>query len=401
MTNRHQEFDYRRAEGGSFQIGPPFNSSNLQGGEPGLLVVMDDVVGNRTGANPFSLSIINDEFPFLNGSWPDEPNWFLRFTQFPIGNRAEAISDPRSELGTLADPLLMNQWALEILGKTNPARPHVGVPTALLELRDLPSLVKGYGEKFLRKAGRPDPGSLARSGAAIREAASANLTWKFALAPMIGDIAKLCDFTEAVEKRMRWLKRLRDGDALRTRCSLGRAAYDLDRGMKTIHSTGAIITAAHKTRVTSDMWGSAEWIIQPDSPLLTMNGDEVRSFARHLTAGVTTYGALETAWELTPWSWFLDWFGNVGDIISATNNSIGATFRRICVMRHSKCVEQYDIVPHPDNYWVTFSRPYSRSWERKERQPVYPVAPIPLAKLPYINSGQWSILLSLAALRRR
>jgi hypothetical protein len=128
--------------------------------------------------------------------------------------------------------------------------------------------------------------------------------------------------------------------------------------------------------------------------------DEMRNFARRLSAGITNHGALETAWELTPWSWFIDWFSNVGDIVAATNNTVGCSWGRIAFMRTTKTWCDYEFDPSGSSSWVTFNGWYDVDWTRKERHSVFPIVPVPLPSLPAIDGRKLSILLSLAALRR-
>lgn len=276
----------------------------------------------------------------------------------------------------------LNELAWTILAKTNPSRPHVGVPAALGELRDLPNLVRGWGRGYLRTA------------------AQANLSWKFGIAPMLGDIRKLFEFTSAVNKRLEQLRKLRDGKVLRTRCHLGTNEIVEDHGVQLLHSEGCQISAHSVTTHSYEMWGTAEWKLLPTSDLPHMDDAEMKFLAQRLVTGITSHGMLETAWELLPWSWLVDWFSNVGTMLTATNNTVGCTWGRICVMRHSRSVRTYDANSLSKPSWVTLDGWFTSIGERKERFPTYPVIPVPLPSLPIIDGGKLSILLSLAALRR-
>jgi hypothetical protein len=150
---------------------------------------------------------------------------------------------------------------------------------------------------------------------------------------------------------------------------------------------------------TAEVWGSAEWKIEPSSNIPEMDDEELKLFSRRLALGITSHEALAAAWELAPWSWLADWFGNVGTMIAATNNSIGATWGRICVMRRSKGTNLVTIDYPNSSSWATVSGVWRLAMERKDRHPVFPVLPFPLPHLPILTSGKWSILASLAILR--
>lgn len=381
MTNRVVQWDDYIQRGGSIQFGPPFNSHFLYSDAIGNKGRIDDVVGNRAGANPFSLLRIIENYPLLNGDDGAGGQWFVKYDNCPIGASATTVEDPRTHWGT-PDVVELSDFAWRILAVTNPSRPDVNVPAAIAELRDLPRLVRGWGQGYLKTA------------------ANANLSWRFGIRPMLGDIQKLLDFTEATEKRLKQLRRLRDGKTLKTRCYLGAGEEIVDHGQVLLHSHGSQIFANATTTHSYEMWGTAEWKLLDSSALPEMDDAEMRNFARRLITGITSYGALETAWELTPWSWLIDWFSNTGDLLAASNNAVGCTWGRICVMRHSRSVRTYDKGTLVKPEWVNLDGWFTVIGERKERFPTFPVIPVPLPRLPILTNGQLSILLSLAALRR-
>jgi hypothetical protein len=380
MPERVVTWDDYVQRGGSLKYGPPFNSVILASDAVGNQGRIEDVVGNRAGSNPFSLLRIIENYPRLNGYWPSAEDPFITMTDFPIGASVVTAEDPRTTYG-VPNIAELNEWAWQILAKTNPSRPHVNVPAAIAELRDLPQLVKGWHSHRLA------------------DLANANLQWRFGLGPMISDFHKLCDFVRSANKRMRQLKKLRDGQTLRERCFLGADETHVDHGMTLIHSQGDLLYANARTITSYEMWGSAEWKLLDTSKLHVMDEAQMKILAGHLTTGFTSYGAIETAWELLPWTWLIDWYSNMGDIIAASNNSVGCTWGRLNVMRHSKSLRIYDkeSLVKPD--WITLDGWFTVFAERKERFPVYPFVPFPLPRLPTLTDGQWSILLSLACLR--
>lgn len=382
MAIELKQRDLRVTVGGALKYYLPTPSQVLGTVAVGVQDLCQGFNGNREGANALSIYHITRELPFLYGKRYTSGGVLEReFIGYPIGNAASVVFDPRSTFGVPSTATLNND-AWEILAKTNPSRPHVSVPQVLGELRDLPKLVKGYGDGIIRGAAR------------------GNLSWRFGIAPMISDVRKLANFTQAANKRLADLRKLRDGKTLRRRCNLGTGLVDSGPTRMLIHSSGALLYAFRRLVTTYNKWGSAEWKLLPNSNLPNLSEADLTKFNNRVAAGFTTHGALETAWELVPWSWFVDWFSNVGDMIAATNNTVGCTWGRICVMRTSECRTTFDFDPTGSDTWPIFSGWYNCRFQRKERWPTSPIVPVPLPSLPILDNGQWSILLSLAALRR-
>ncbi len=381
MPAELKQRDLRATIGGALRYYLPSPSTTLRTCLSGMRDSCQGFNGNREGANPLSIYHILSEYPLLGGQLVSAGVLQREFIGFPIGNNSVGPSDPRTIFGTPSIAQLNND-AWEILSKTNPSRPHVNVPAALGELGDLPKLVKGWGDGLLSAA------------------AKGNLSWRWCVKPMIGDVRKLANFTNTANKRLAQLRRLRDGKVMRTRCNLSANQVSSGPTRSLIHSEGAAIYAFARTVSDYQKWGSAEWKILPDSVLPELSDADLRRFNNRVALGLTTHGALEAAWELVPWSWFVDWFSNVGDMLAATNNSVGCTWGRICVMRTSNSRTTYDLDPVGTATWPTYIGWYNLHFQRKERWPTYPIVPVPLPTLPIFDGGKLSILLSLAALRR-
>lgn len=381
MPTRLRQRDMRQTIIGASRVYVPSYSQSLSDCLDGVRDSVQDFVGNRAGANPLSIYHITTHHPLLDGQLISGGVLQREMVGFPIGNNVSGPTDPRSVFGTISNATLQaDAWTA--VAKTNPSQSHVNVPAALGELKDLPSLVKGWGDGLLRSA------------------AKGNLSWRWAVKPMISDVRKLCQFAEAANKRFRQLKKLKEGKTLRTRCFLGTGEDYVKTNRVQIHSNGATHYATRHVTSTFKKWATVEWKLQPGSDIRDMDDGELQKFARRNTLGINSHGALEAAWELTPWSWLIDWFSNCGEMLQATNNTVGCTWGRICVMRHSLSRTTFDWDPVGSSTWTTFRGWYDWRFERKERFPTAPIIPFPLPKLPILDGGKLSILLSLAALRR-
>jgi len=340
-----------------------------------------DTIGNRDGFNNLEIFERYEQRPSITGEQLSGSTVIRKMVDYPMGNGSWQAPDPRTVYPLRSNAQLIED-AWEALSKTNPSKAHVSIPQVIGELKDVPSLVKGYGETLLKSA------------------ATGYLSWRWCVAPMMSDIQKMATFVKASNKRFDELRHLRDGNSMRKRVSLGTAATEVVGARTLLHSNNYTQYGKPTTRFTKRVWATVQWKLDPSSDIPQMSDPDLRRFADRISAGITSHGALETAWALCPWSWFIDWFSNVGDIISATDNSVPCTWDGICVMQHTRSDMSTTLDPVGSSTWGTINGTYKHWFERKDRQLAYPAIPFPLPSLPTLDGGKLSILASLAALRR-
>lgn len=374
---RHREFNTETTHTGSlFWITTRYRTQTV--GDAGTC---DDFVGNPTGANPLSLYRRHRSTPVLDGTMYYNGKVVRQCTAYPMGYCVNYPPDPRTKFA-LPTMVECNNRAWEILANTNPSSPHVNVLSFVSELKDIPSLVEGWGRGLLR------------------DASKGYLSWKWAARPMISDVMKVCKFVEAANQRFRQLRNLRDKKTIRERTGLGTDQIVTVPTRVTLNSDGAIIYGWRTDVFTRKMWGSAEWKLLQDSYVMNMEDRELIKLLRKTMLGVNSYGALETAWELCPWSWLIDWFSNVGTMCAASNNAIGCTWGRLCLMQTTTSEVRITVLDADKPSWVALTGDFDWRVVRKDRQVVYPAIPFPTVSLPILDGGKLSILASLAALRR-
>lgn len=355
-----------------------------QTAKPGETQTTEDTVGNRDGANPFLSVKRTWSVGVLNGTKYSNNTPITTLSGYPLQYNPVPESTSTGPY-PFPDLLGMNSAAWEILGSTNPQKAHINVAAAIAELKDAPSLVQGMGRSLLSRV------------------AAGNISLRFAILPMLSDLEKLEKITRAIDDRMRELQHLKEKKVTRRRAELGSGVSQVTHaGNFALNSNRAVLYANKVTIHTYRRWGTAQWKLNRDA-VLPDAPDELRNFARRLTLGLNSYGALEAAWELTPFSWLVDYFSDVGNMINATNNAVGLTYSSICLMQHTTSKTYY--VPRPDLSsdwnWVRLSGDHNQREERKERRVVFPAVPYPLPYLPNLSAGQMSILGSLAALKLR
>jgi len=389
VPTRFRSRDLRFQEFGTMSIydtvppltDPPFTSSGNC--THGVEEDCSDFEGNVNGVNLFTKRTRTTRYPLLNGQLFTQDGVLAHeFVGFPIGDKPVPF-DPTAHWGGVT-ALDLNNFAWAILAGTNPNVPHVSVPTIIGELKDLPSLIKVRGDGFLKKV------------------AQSHLSWRWALRPMLSDLRKLCNFARAFDNRLKELYSLRDGRVMKRRCHLDNST------VRTVNETnhwfhsgyGVLLQGPFQRFYTKRVWGTAQWKLAPDSVLPQLGFDPLKKLAAGLSLGITNHEMLAAAWELAPWSWLVDWFSNIGDVIAATNNSVELNWQKICVMRHMTQVTDAKVDRAISTPWVTLDSDYVLRYERKERYPCTPVLPFQFPMLPIIDGGKMSILASLAALRR-
>jgi hypothetical protein len=209
-----------------------------------------------------------------------------------------SVNETDEELATLGASLV---------SKLAPTAPHNSVFTSLGELRNdgLPSI------PFL---------SFLKGGKLPEKVGGEYLNYQFGIAPTISDIKSIHETVKKADKL--WKQYLRDSGRLVRR--------RMDMDPETTVETGTLATGSsyiplnttssywssvgpitHNTTTTRKRWFSAAYMYYVDeSSLAGMDGWLER--AHYLYGWKPTPSA---AYNLTAWSWLLDWFTNTGDVI--------------------------------------------------------------------------------------
>jgi hypothetical protein len=339
------------------------SGTTYQGGVcPKDFGLCDDVVGNFDGNNPFVLRYTNCDRPIvINGpanSWDFDGCGIFHDYRLP-------------DQSGLSLPVA----TAKLLSMTHPGRANIQLPVFWSELKDLPRLVQFAG------------GNLARKGA------SANLNYQFGWKPLISDLQKLLDFREGVQKRLDELNRLRERGLRRKRTLYESKA----RSKATFHtrwsSGGVLVHTREYTTYKIHQWGTVRW--HPGYALRSMKGPLDKQ-ALKLFLGLDSSQFTSNAWEGLPWSWLIDWFSNVGDLIASQNNRIAFSSDTM-IMTHCTAETHVQVLDWTSGVTVNPTSTTIFS-ERKERAGgiLYPSLDVGI-----LSGRQLGILGSLAVLRGR
>jgi hypothetical protein len=257
----------------------------------------------------------------------------------------------------------------------------------LFELKDLPGMIK-YAGSALKGLKKPIPPS---TRDAIQRAGGANLQWQFGWAPLISDLTKLLDFQSHVAKRRNELDRLYNKGGLRRRVQVGEVSVSA-KTSSTIFHTGPTVTGHTVTTTECKRWATVRW--RPRSSIIpSVSKIEQQAFRSALGLDLT----ISTVWELLPWSWLIDWFTNIGDILMSQRNTVPADPEMGACMTHTRTRKDW-IIESVSVPTVTCTNAYAVE-ETKARSAFVPT-PSLTAGIPLLGAGQLSILGSLIVTRK-
>lgn len=204
--------------------------------------------------------------------------------------------------------------ATKLLAKTNPSKPEVSLPAFLGELKDLPHQIYDKGRKALS------------SGSSLGN--------RFGILPMVSDVLKMFRLSSAVDKKAVELRNMyKNGGAQRKR-ELSRTSLS---SSYPVREFGLDFQCTDVT--TQRVWGTCFWkpVVVPGH--FTRGVEVNRAYVSRLLLGISEdkdlTGYARDVWELIPFSWLADWFGNVGDYLDATQGSNLFSANRICLMAHT------------------------------------------------------------------
>jgi hypothetical protein len=171
------------------------------------------------------------------------------------------------------------------------------------------------------------------------DVAGGYLAYSFGWAPLVSDLMKLFDLTKAIEDRKAYFRRLERGT--RVRRSLGtrevRVAQDLNTSITTMVNNKTALQLVGTLTESQKIWYTLNAKLR--SPL-RMSPSDLHSLSRNQVLGLRVNPA--DIWDAIPWSWLIDYFINIGDVLEATRAIVGLDVTRINIMCQSKIVIQYE-----------------------------------------------------------
>lgn len=281
--------------------------------------------------------------------------------------------------------------ATQAAARTNPSRPYVDVAANVLEMGDVTKKIRKSGrdiiEKIVRYAAYRNRHGFKK---AVKAFGDINLQYNFGIAPLVGDIVKLCDFATAFDRRCKEIVRLRQARGFRKTIDFGRWTKSLTYN-EVFQSQDAFVVAPVTVRTDEAARVHVRWITDEDPSHLMPEADMLKLIRSSMNNISITQTAL---WEAVPWSWLIDWATNVGTYFKATQNQIPAYLDGVHVMRHSRTEWSWSQQTDSGSDWVL--SPGRATYETKSRKPSFV---FPTAHFPFLSGKQMGILASLAVTR--
>jgi hypothetical protein len=274
-----------------------------------------------------------------------------------------------------------------LLARTNPGRPETDVPSFLWEgLRDAPSLVLNRGRTVAGAAG------------------SANLQWQFGWKPLLSDLKNLIEFGDKTSKRLARLQRLVKG-MLKTGAYIDRVSQQptteqVNFAVDDTPFAGMGPVLVDVTKATEiKRWGTVSYVLKPEA---------AAAFQRYVSeepqwASINaTYGLYwrnpAALWEVLPWSWLVDWFVPIQDLLEQYQGLVPVEAVAVCVMTQSTTTVTFGQTYHDE----LVVRPTTLKRITKERRVLAPDGSLPYIEGagPMIDLRRLGILVSIWAQRR-
>lgn len=288
---------------------------------------------------------------------------------------------------TPLDAITLTQMAL---ANMNPNRPDADIGVSLLELRELPELLRDSTD-LIRAAESHRPPSN------IRRHAKAQLVAGFGLNPIIQDLIALFNFAAAVDRREKYLRDLSAGFK-RLKRKLTTEEWD---GAAPVQvpwpSVADDQSSTNKAYVTSHAIRNY-WFTARAKLICPLTEREIKNLSAYITYGLNTITAKQL-WELIPWSWLIDWFTTTGDLLAAYRGGLKWQWEGLNIMYQT---DYYMTVffPNPrSGFTITPLNPNAKATVKERITPV--LFGLPVWRMPYLTASQWSILSSLFILKVR
>lgn len=276
-------------------------------------------------------------------------------------------------------------YAAKLVSRTIPDRPSVDLPVSIAEIRELPGLVRDTGR--LRWSALVKYLSRNPATRFLTKAAKLNLMFQFGVMPLISDAQKLMIFQKYVDQRLEEIKRLKQRGVRRT--------VELDnfsnhwQGNLVLQSSYATVGMTISKVTTLKVRGHVRYapVVSYDS----WTDNEMRALALRAVSGMDINSS--TAWELIPWSWLIDWFSSMGDLLAGTRNIIPVTRTACCIMRETR-TETRTLNKWASTGLTVEDLSCDCTWKVRS-----PASPSLSAHMPAFTGKQMSILGSLSVLK--
>jgi len=277
-------------------------------------------------------------------------------------------------------------WFTKAIVNMNPNVPVTDVPLFVLELRDFPKLLKNLGDWLNFLSGRKSKGTkkllsefrgLAKSEDPLTLIPDSFLTYNFGWAPLLADLKNLQGFQQQWEAKLKDLSKMKGGT--RVKRSLYKSDETSDDAYYVWLFAAAGIWVPYSVRKEEHIWFTSYPTLLSDVPKL----DDNESF-QSLMYGLNDL-RISTVWNTLPWSWLIDYFYNVSDVLNASGGELDWEYDKVCLM--SSQTHTYTSGPIPLPPGISTTRlPMAVSSSKRRRVGNHPTPTF--SRTPWLSQKQ-------------
>lgn len=310
-----------------------------------------DTLGNEGGQNTFSSSEKTCYDSYINGDTKSKgpngkPYWSY------IDYIPAIICDPPS---FAASPITTGFKDVgQAISGSHPGDSELSLPNFLFELKDVPQMLRHAferGRQLERIARAKSSKDVYRYLYSPKARAEDWLAYNFGYKPLVNDLMSIANLSDWVAKRLQRPSQIKRRRHLGTQTARGQNSTYIGNGLATRTSI-----------VTTEKWVCTRWNVDRRyTEAMKESKLKAYSYALGLDVG------LHTLWDAMPWSWLVDWFTGIGDVVHTYANKNGITFDSGVVMFKTTSESfirpsaQHDGILLPDCYCrsVTKTRNYA------------------------------------------
>ena len=299
----------------------------------------------------------------------------------------------------------ISSYGAEAWNKFKPAKPSVDLGLALAEAREIPRMLKttakGFSDLWRSMGGSP-------TGFGPKSLANHWLNTQFGWLPFISDLQDFYNTCNSLDKRMKQLRRDNGKWIRRGGVVLSDESSEVIREETDYIGLSPALTTYHYDRTTAMGYGTLK-VTDYKSQQIWFSGafrywipGNDSSFLWKGRAIATLFGlnpSPSLLYNLTPWSWLLDWSSNMGDVISNLSdmayNNLAAKYAYIMGTTTQRVEATGDVI-------LLHARPTVTSFAeitRKQRVEAEALGFSPSSDS--YTARQWSILAALGITRYR